>query len=166
MTFANLSSGDSIFLDANTLVYHFQPHPLFGAVCNQLLARIEKQEVLGFTSTHILSEVAHRLMMLEAANLPGWKPTKVKQRLLQQPSVLQNLRLFKAGIEAILQSRIQMLSIAPALILQATGISQQHGLLSNDALIIAAMQANGLANLASHDADFDRVPGIARHGPA
>jgi len=40
------------------------------------------------------------------------------------------------------------------------------GLLHNDALILAVMQANGLTNLASHDADFDRVPGILRYAPA
>lgn len=44
----------------------------------------------------------------------------------------------------------------------ATAISQQHGLLSNDALIIAIMREQGLANLASSDADFDRVTGIRR----
>ena len=27
MTFADLLRGDSVFLDANTLVYHFEPHP-------------------------------------------------------------------------------------------------------------------------------------------
>jgi hypothetical protein len=34
----------------------------------------------------------------------------------------------------------------------ALAISQQTGLLSNDALIVAVMQSNGLTNLASHDA--------------
>jgi hypothetical protein len=31
MTFADLLSGDSVFLDANTLVYHFSAHAAFGA---------------------------------------------------------------------------------------------------------------------------------------
>jgi predicted nucleic acid-binding protein len=51
------------------------------------------------------------------------------------------------------------------LIATAAAVSQQTGLLSNDSLIVAVMQANGLTNLASHDADFDRVPGITRYGP-
>jgi len=33
-------------------------------------------------------------------------------------------------------------------------------------LIVAVMQANGLTNLASNDADFDRVPGLTRYAPA
>jgi predicted nucleic acid-binding protein len=41
-----------------------------------------------------------------------------------------------------------------------------HGLLTNDAIIVALMAGHGLANLASNDADFDRVPGITRFAPA
>ena len=59
-----------------------------------------------------------------------------------------------------------MLSIPPNLIAVAAGLSQQHGLLHNDALIVAVMQTHGLTNLASNDADFDRVPGITRYAPA
>ena len=43
---------------------------------------------------------------------------------------------------------------------------QQIGLLTNDGLIVAVMQTNGLSKLASSDADFDGVPGITRYAPA
>lgn len=59
-----------------------------------------------------------------------------------------------------------VLTIAPSLIATAAVASQQHGLLSNDALIVAVMQSHGLSNLASSDADFDRVPGFTRFVPA
>src|SRR5713101_6697509 len=62
MTFADFVAGDTLFLDANTLVYHFGPDPVFGPPCTQLVQRIENQELQAFTSTHILGEVAHRLM--------------------------------------------------------------------------------------------------------
>lgn len=166
MTFADLAANDPIFLDANTLVYHFASHQVFGPAANQLITRIENQMLQGYTSTHVLTEAAHRLMMIEAATLPGWKQTKVKLRLLQQPSALQNLTQFRSAVETILQSRIQTLTIVPSQIVSAAILSQQTGLLSNDALIVAVMQANGLTNLASHDADFDRVPGITRYAPA
>ena len=37
--------------------------------------------------------------------------------------------------------------------------------MATPSLIVAVMQAHGLANLASNDTDFDRVPGITRYGP-
>jgi predicted nucleic acid-binding protein len=166
MIFADLVSGDSVFLDANTLVYHFSPHPQLGPACNQLVQRIENQDLLGFTSTHILTEVAHRLMTFEAATLAGWSSGQVTRRLRQQPATIQNLSRFREAIESIFNSRIQILSIPANLILSAVVLSQQTGLLSNDALIVAVMQANGLAKLASHDADLDPVPGLTRYAPA
>ena len=45
----------------------------------------------------------------------------------------------------------------------AVALARQFGLLINDAVIVAVMQAHGLTNLASNDSDFDRVPGITRY---
>jgi predicted nucleic acid-binding protein len=47
----------------------------------------------------------------------------------------------------------------------ATLLSQQHELLTGDALVVAAMRQQGLTALASGDGDFDRVPGITRYAP-
>jgi predicted nucleic acid-binding protein len=165
MILADLVAGEAVFLDANIWIYHFGPHATFGAACSQLIQRIENQQVRGFTSTHVLAEVAHQLMIVEASALPGWTPGKVRQRLGQQPQVLQNLTRFRTAVEAVLQSSVQVLTIAPGLLGMAAALSQQHGLLTNDALIVAVMQANGLTWLASHDTDFDRVPGPTRYAP-
>ena len=47
----------------------------------------------------------------------------------------------------------------------AASLSQLHGLLTNDAITVATMQDEAIVHLASHDADFDRVPGITRYAP-
>jgi hypothetical protein len=54
MVFADLLPGESVFLDANTFVYHFEPHAIFGPPCTDLLKRIELQEFSGYTSTHVM----------------------------------------------------------------------------------------------------------------
>lgn len=166
MTFAGLAIGDWIFIDANTFIFHFGPHPTYGAACGQFLARIENQELHGFTSSHVLGEVAHRLMIAEATATAGWSLGKVRQRLKQHPAVLQGLTQFRSAVETILKSRIQVLTIPSGLMRDALSVSQQQGLLVNDAVSVALMQANGLTKIASDDTDFDRVPGITRYGPA
>lgn len=166
MTFADLAVGDWVFVDANTFVFYFGPHAAYGAVCGQFFRRIENQELHGFTSSHVLGEVAHRLMIAEATTAAGWSPGKVRQRLKQHPTVLQGLTQFRSAVETILQSRIQVLTIPSGLLRDALAVGQQHGLLVNDALTVALMQANGLTKIASDDTDFDRVPGITRYGPA
>lgn len=164
MNFGAIAAGESVFLDANILVYHFGPHPTFGTACNQLVQRVENQELLGFTSASVLSEAAHHLMTLEAASLFGW-PSKIVQRLKQNPANLQQLIRFRQALEEIQKLGIQVLTIPASLVITAAAISQQTGLLSNDALIVGVMQLNGLTNLASNDPDFDRVPGITRFEP-
>ncbi len=165
MTFADLSDGATIFLDANIFVYHFAQHPTFGAACTALLDRIERQELDGFTSTHVLSETAHRLMTLEACTAFSWPYAGVANRLKRQPQELQKLTRFRQAIEFIVASRIHLLTISGDRIVVATALSQQTGLLSNDALIVAIMQHQELANLASCDADFDRISELTRFAP-
>ncbi|MGH7120530.1 MAG: type II toxin-antitoxin system VapC family toxin [Gemmataceae bacterium] len=164
MILADLADGEAVFLDANILVYHFAPHPLCGPSCNQLVRRIEQQMLPAYTSTAVLSDVAHHLMTFEASARFGWT-SKVVQHLRQDPSAVKQLSTFHQAILEVPKLGIQILTIPEPLIATAALLSRQTGLLSDDALIVAVMQANGLTNLASNDADFDCVPGIVRYAP-
>jgi predicted nucleic acid-binding protein len=165
MTLDQVPAGAHIFVDSNILVYHFQPHPGFGLLCHRLLERIERQDIEGSTSTNLLGELAHRLMVIEAGALPGWTGGKVLNRLKQQPGVVKQLTLFQTAVESVLQSRIRVLTIPAALVSTAATLSRQNGLLTNDAVILALLQAHGLTHLASHDAHFDSVSRITRYAP-
>jgi predicted nucleic acid-binding protein len=166
MTFADIAPGSEVFLDANTLIYHFAPAPTLGAACTDLLVRIKKHEFKGYVSTNVLSEVAHRLMAIEAINTLGWPTTGVAQRLRNHRADVMKLTAFRKAVQEVPQFGLQVLTIAPDLIDAAAGVSQQTGLLSNDALIVALMQQRGLTKLASHDGDFDCVIGLTRFAPA
>ena len=76
------------------------------------------------------------------------------------------LTAFRQAIDRILQSSLQVLTITLAMLATAAALRQQIGLLTNDALSVAVMQAHGLTKIASSDTDFDRVPGITRYAPA
>lgn len=165
MTFDDQSRGAAVFVDANPFVYAFAPDPQLGLPCEQLLERIERQELRGFTSSHVLSDVAHRLMSLEACSVFGWPYNGIASRMKRHPSELSQLVRFRQAIDAILQIGVHVLSVKAGHVTEAAKLSQRHGILSNDALVVALMEANGLTLIASHDADFDRVPGIVRHSP-
>ena len=70
MIFTDLAAGDAVFVDANTLIYHFTNHPKYGPACTTLVERIEQKEITGFTSSHCLADVAHRIMTIEAMGRP------------------------------------------------------------------------------------------------
>lgn len=165
MICADIPSGISVFLDENTLVYHFAADPALGPACRQLLTRIAKKEIQGFASTHVLCDVAHRVMTLEAISLFGWPATSIAVRLRKHHAEIPRLGLYRRAIAEVSQFGIQVLPIPDGLVATAGSICQQFELLMGDALIVAVMQHHGLTHLASRDADFDRVPGITRYAP-
>ena len=165
MTFASLPRGALVFVDANAFVYHFTAHPVFGPASRDLLKRIETGELLASTSTHVVAECMHCLMTIEATTRFGWTQGKVIKRLRQHPDAVKQLGEFQAAHTRLRHSPLQIMAVTPSILDAAVSISQQLGLLTNDALLLACMQAHGLSNLASNDADFDRVPGIHRYAP-
>jgi len=165
MIFADLSMNSAVFVDANIFVFYFQPHVVLGPSCTALIKRIELRELVGFTSTHVVSEVAHRLMTMEASIKFGWQ-NKIVNRLKRDPSAVQTLFEFRRACQQIPTLGIQIRTIDSPMLDTAAGISQQYGLLTNDALVVAVMQANSLTSIASSDVDFDRVAGLTRYAPA
>lgn len=112
MTFDDIPAGVSIFLDANPLVYHFAPDPVFGAACGRLLTGIANNEFSALTSTHVLSEVAHHLMTLEATSTFQW-PSKIVQRLKHNPAEIGMLSKFRTSIDTVLNLPIQVSTVQP-----------------------------------------------------
>jgi predicted nucleic acid-binding protein len=166
MTFDDLAQGDHVFVDANVFVYGFTLHPQYGAPCKAFLDRIARKELVAYTSTQAVSEAAHRLMTLEAITQFNWPQAGIGNRLRQNPLQVQSLAQFRQFVNQVPQLGVQILAIEPALLDPGAAVCQQFGLLINDGLVIAVMQASSLTKLASTDTDFDRLPGITRHAPA
>lgn len=165
MTFVNISQGSQVFLDANTLIYHASADPAYGTACKQLLERIARRDIEGFTSAHVLADVAHRLMTLEAIANLGCTAKGIAVRLRQNPAEVQKLSHFRQVIDDVAQMGVQVLPIDFSSVSAGTALSQKYGLLSGDALVVAVMQHHHLTDLASLDDDFDRVPGLKRYAP-
>jgi predicted nucleic acid-binding protein len=165
MTFADIPVGSDVFIDANVFVYYAEPHPTFGPPCQQLLLRIENKEFQGFTSSSILSSVVHRVMTLEAVDVFQRSMQGIAGWLKRHPLEIQRLSHHKQIVDDISLIGIQVLPVPGPQVSLAADLSQQFGLLTDDALVVSVMRHHGLQALASHDADFDRVPGLTRYAP-
>jgi predicted nucleic acid-binding protein len=165
MTFLNIPTEQAVFVDANVFLFYFRPDPVLGPPCDQLLRRIENGDIQGFPSAHVLNEMAHRLMTEEARQRFGWPMTGIARRLRQHPTQVQTLSRPRQAIDELSMIGLQILPVTGAQISLAIDVSNQYGLLSSDALILTVMQQHGLQALASHDPDFDRVPGLTRYAP-
>jgi predicted nucleic acid-binding protein len=166
MTLADVAAGTTVFVDANIFVFALANHPTYGAACDAFLDRIENQEIVGVTSAHVLGEVVHRMMAIEASDRFGWPAQGIANRLRRHPTEVQQLTRPRQALDEIVAARLTALAITPAHASLAVDLSRQTGLLYGDALVVAVMRDQGITQLASLDADFDRVPGLARYAPA
>jgi predicted nucleic acid-binding protein len=165
MRLGEIPAGTSVFVDANIFVYAFAEDKTFGPPCIDFLERIELRDLTGCVSALILSEVAHRLMTLEACETFGWPYAGIAQRLRRHPDHVQKLRRFRDALEGIAAIGLSTYAISDQDVFRAAALSQQHGLLSNDALVASVMQQHSIAQLASNDEDFDRIPDLTRYAP-
>jgi predicted nucleic acid-binding protein len=108
----------------------------------------------------VISDAIHATMLAEAVLRFGLETVSVRRFLKRNFWRMKELSTFVKSAESLLSSRIERLPVDPADVLQATHISCDLGLLTNDAIIVALMQRHGIAHIATNDDDFDRVPGI------
>lgn len=167
MTFAQIPGNALVFIDANIFVYHFTPDPTFGPECQLLFDHITRfQSFSAFTSTHVLSEVAHQLMVMEAHTHLGWPLAGITRRLNAHPADVRRLTRFRQAIDDVPRLGVEVLPVERHIMPLAASLSQLHGLLTNDAITLACMQDQGIVHIASNDTDFDRVPSLTRYAPA
>ena len=162
MRLTDFPARDTIFLDANCLVYHFTGTYIS---CALLLERAHRREVRVVTSAAILAEVHHRLMVLEVAQRLERPPRNIPSFLKSHPEAIRSLQLCEWAFNQLHAFRIRVLPLTCRLVLEAQRISHEFGLLTNDAIVVATMRAHRLVHLASNDTDFTQVPGITLWRP-
>ena len=162
MRLASFPSGQSLFIDANCLVYHFLgTHPQ----CTAILHRAEIRDIAAFTSVVVVAELRHRLMILEASDRLRLPPRKVLAFLKRHPGRIRSLHACVKAVDSLSALQVASLPLTAEIILASQQISGDYGLLTNDALIVATMRAHRLTHLASNDADFTHVPTISLWRP-
>ena len=168
MATASLSEvpdGASVFVDANIFIYHFSgPTPLSPA-CSAFLERVEHGALHGFTSTIVLIEVLHRLMIIEAVGALQIAPRDVPRYLKEHPHQAKALAAHQAATQKIQQMGVQLVIVGVEDIERSHAIKREHGLLTNDALVLAVMERSGVTALASNDPDFQTVDTITPYLP-
>jgi predicted nucleic acid-binding protein len=166
MLLSNLEKGTSIFIDANIFIYHFSKESRFNQACSSFLEYIEAGSMSGFTSTAIVQEITHRMMIIEAVwLLPGIKPKDVVKYLKRNSDVVKKLVNHQSIPSKIVSFNLEIISPGTDAIVRSQKMKKKYGFLSNDALTLQIMEDLNIKNLASNDADFERVDSITLYRP-
>jgi len=158
----NLPAGTRLFLDANIFVYAFLGH---SNECQELLGRCATEQVLGITTLDVVNEVTHRMMLAEALGKGVIKRDRVRD-LRGKWREVAKLTEYWTQTSAIFGLNILVLTTDEARLHVAQTIRVRHGLLTNDSLIVAAMEEFGIDSLATRDNDFDHVSELIVYKPS
>ena len=88
------------------------------------MERIELKEIQGFTSSHCLADIAHRVMTIEAMGRLGWPVSRLAARLKKHHAEIPNLSLYQQATTKVAQLGIQVLAVTGPLVLDATNVSR------------------------------------------
>jgi predicted nucleic acid-binding protein len=162
MKLEDVPEGARIFVDANIFIYHFSR---VSSECRSFLARCESGQVEAFTGVHILLEITHRLMILEALHkglISGGQPAR---KLKEKPQVVKSLNDYNKAVRQISRLGLRVRAVTPAIVRASEAVRAQEGLLTNDSVTIAFMRKLELENLATHDSDLMNIPGLIVYRP-
>ena len=157
----NLPRGADVFLDANIFIYAVAAK---STDCHELLLRCAREEIFGITTLEVINEVTHRLMLSEA--IAAGVVTRANAAALKGKwREVARLTQYWAQTARIFGFNILILRSDELRLHRAQTIRSRHGLLTNDSLILAAMDEYGIGCLASRDGDFDHVSNVTVYKP-
>jgi predicted nucleic acid-binding protein len=158
----DLRDGDSVFIDANIFIYHLGGR---SAACKAFLERCARRELVGYTSTSILAEVLHRLMVAEAIQMGLVTSKTAVKQLKEDPDLVKRLSKYHDDVEKLTEINLVILGFTVEILMRSKEIRQREGLLTNDSLVVAFIFDQGLTKLATANGDFNRVAGLELHEP-
>ena len=155
MKLEEIQPGQAVFIDANIFIYHLTGR---SEACRALLERCEVGEIRGFTGAHVILEVLHRLMMLEAVQQGLISPGNLARRLKEHPQIVKALTEYSRHVSRIPDMGVETLNLDLELIQASHEVRRSTGILVYDSVIVAMMERARMNIIATQDHDFQEVP--------
>ncbi len=162
MIIDDVPKGEKVFIDSNIFIYHFTGS---SEQCSRFLVRCEKRDLIGTTSTNVLLEVMHRLMMIEVLKKKLLSPPNLVKKLQDKPEIIKQLDQYFINTQKIFQMGIIVEPLTNDIIHDSQQYRLKYGLMVNDSTIISIALSNNIKNLATNDLDLTKINGITIFSP-
>ena len=138
----------------------------YRAACRAFLQNIEDRAYLAATSTLVLNEVVHKLILAETTKTYRLRRESDAKKLIEdQPKTISSLTNVWKDYAVIRDYPLIIHSIDEATMDMAVEFSNKYGVFISDASHLAIMKANGISNIATNDSDFQRIDDINIYKP-
>jgi predicted nucleic acid-binding protein len=151
-----------VFVDATVCIYHFAGASL---QCTRFLERCEHGTIAGVIGAHVLAEIAHRLMTVEAIRRGLVTSGNVATKLRAKPEAVRQLSLYQTNLDLLSTIGLEILPLSSDTIAASAAPRREHGLLVNDSLTVTLMRQAQIIAIATADRDFLRIPGLDAYLP-
>lgn len=154
--------GETVFLDANILCYHFVHLPGLeteSAACTELVNRIACGELTGITSVLCVGECRHKMMLVEASQRFGGNVANA-YFLRKHKDWIRSLKDHLDISSDLSDIGIRIEPLTKVLLDDVGTVIRETGLLNNDASTVALLRRQGITWLATNDDDFNDIAGL------
>jgi predicted nucleic acid-binding protein len=149
-----------VFIDANIFTYLLTGHPTYGRSCQELLEKVEQGTIEAFISPLVIDEVSYVLMVQTARRTgsPNDARSMKKVMLHAWQDCLVPVNEFHDYLDVLIsKGHLKVLSLDYSISKIALECASEYRLLPRDALHTACCKAFGIKEMATNDADFERV---------
>jgi predicted nucleic acid-binding protein len=160
VAFAFPPASEICFLDANILYYHVIAQEGLSDYCTALIREIVLGQRKAATTATAMSDAVHKVMFTEAATFYKRPRAGLLAWIKDDPGAIKQLSVFRAAAERFAELPLWMLQVNEDSVKMAADISAATGLLSGDALNLAAMEENDIRHLVTNDDDYDGIAGV------
>ena len=160
MRIERLPNGTRVFADANVLTYALSTVEPVHSLTASLIERSARQEIQIFTSAAQAANVIHRTMIIEAKAVLQVPSSKIIAYLKAHPDEVRRLTRYRQVPGEFSRARVRILDVTYREIHASKQYRDDHGLLTDDSIMLAVMERHDLVDLATNDEDFKRIPGL------
>jgi predicted nucleic acid-binding protein len=151
----DIQSGSLCIIDTNVLLYAEQG---LSQQSQRLIRRCSTGDLIGLLPQTVWQELAHKLMLAEAAmagKIIGANPAK---KLARQPEAVKQLGLYKEKILALLELGLRFEPCTREDLFNAAfRFQEKYGLLTNDSVVLATAVRLKADVLVTADTGFRNV---------
>lgn len=155
---SDVPPGARVAVDANILLYHYAG---VSAECTSFLKRVQRGELLGLLPAHIALEVLHRLMLIEALQEKLTSGGNPARKLSEHPDRVRRLTRSLSDFSDLSASGLALVELDSAALARVPSLCLRHGLLANDAALVAVAERHRASHLATADERLHSIPGLA-----
>lgn len=147
---------ETCFIDSNIFILSMTKET--NIRLENFLNKVKYGEIKAYINAVVISEVFHKLLIAELRKNRNFSYEQSMELIKEQPEIISKLKkAFKAVDEIISFEGIEILEINKETVLEARKIAKENNMLFQDALIASNCKLNGVQEILTKDADFERV---------